>query len=71
MMSEAYTRRDIEGLLTTLMPDADVFLYGTGPDEKRLGLAEIKAQAERDWSQTEAASFDLDWYIVSTAGTVA
>jgi hypothetical protein len=42
-----------EGFLALLVPDPDVFLYGTGADEKRQGLAEIQAQAERDWSQSD------------------
>jgi ketosteroid isomerase-like protein len=46
-------------------------MYGTGADEKRIGLAEIKAQAERDWSQTEAANITFDWTSVSAAGNVA
>ena len=40
-MGEAYARRDKEAFLDLLVPDSDVFLYGTGADEKRRGLAEI------------------------------
>ena len=40
----------IEGFVVLFVPDEDVFLYGTGPDEKHLGLAEIRIQAERDWA---------------------
>ncbi len=70
-MSQAYGQRDINALLATLTPDPDVFLFGTGMDEKRVGQAEIKMQAERDWVQTEAASFDLGHSLVSAAGGVA
>jgi hypothetical protein len=36
-MGEAYARRDKEAFLDLLVPDSDVFLYGTGADEKRRG----------------------------------
>jgi ketosteroid isomerase-like protein len=70
-MSEAYARRDTNGIQAVLAPDSDVVMFGTGADEKRIGVAEIQAQAERDWSQTEAASFQLTECSVSAAGPVA
>jgi uncharacterized protein (TIGR02246 family) len=69
--TEGYARRDLETLLALFAPDADVVLYGTGADEKRVGLAEIRAQAERDWSQSEAVSLTYGWTSVSAAGSVA
>lgn len=68
---DAYARRDIDGLLAAFVPDADVIMIGTGADEKRIGLAEIRAQAERDWAQTEASSLQFGWHSVSAAGSVA
>ena len=70
-LSEGYTRRDMNGLLALLAPDPDVFIFGTGADERRVGLAEIRAQFERDWSQSEAASFQWGRHSVSAAGPVA
>jgi ketosteroid isomerase-like protein len=70
-MSEAYARRDTNGIRAVIAPDSDVVMFGTGADEKRIGVEEIQAQAERDWSQTEAASFQLDECAVSAAGSVA
>jgi ketosteroid isomerase-like protein len=70
-MSEAYARRDIDGIRAVVAPDPDVVMFGTGADEKRVGRAEIQAQAERDWSQTEATSFQLGEHAVSAAGMVA
>lgn len=70
-MADAYARRDASALLATFASDADVVMYGTGADEKRVGLAEIQTQAERDWSQTEAASVTFDWTSISSAGSVA
>jgi len=70
-MAESYTKRDWEGLRAVLAPDPDNVMYGTGADEKRIGLAEIKAQAERDWSQSEAGAFEYGWTSISAAGNVA
>ena len=71
LTSEAYARRDTNGIQAVIAPDSDVVMFGTGADEKRIGVAEIQAQAERDWSQTEAASFQLAECSVSAAGPVA
>jgi ketosteroid isomerase-like protein len=68
---DSYTRRDIKRLLAGIAPDLDVVMYGTGADEKRIGLSEIQAQAERDWSQTDASSFTFGEPSISAAGLVA
>src|SRR5215831_15734695 len=70
-VAAGYARRDMALLRTAFAPDPDVLMYGTGADEKRLGLAEIQVQAERDWSQTETASLTYKWISVSAAGSVA
>jgi ketosteroid isomerase-like protein len=69
--NEAYARRDIDALMALVAPDTDLVLLGTGADERRVGPAELKFQAERDWSQTEALAFELGWNSLSTAGPVA
>ena len=58
-------------LRAAFAPDPDVVMYGTGADEKRVGLAQIQAQAERDWSQAEAAAVTYESIAVSAAGAVA
>lgn len=69
--NDAYRRRDLTELLSLFAPDADVVLIGTGPDERRVGQPEIQAQAERDWAQSDAGSFNWKWHSVSAAGPVA
>lgn len=69
--NEAYARRDVDGILALFAPDPDVVIIGTGQDEKRMGLAEIRAQLERDFAQSEAASIEFGWHSVSRAGSVA
>ncbi|OGO31723.1 MAG: hypothetical protein A2136_10720 [Chloroflexi bacterium RBG_16_54_11] len=70
-VAEGYAKRDLESLRACFAPDPDVVMYGTGADEKRLGLAEIQAQAKRDWSQSEASVLTYGWTSVSAAGSVA
>jgi ketosteroid isomerase-like protein len=67
----AYEQRDLQGLLALFAPDSDVVLVGTGADERRVGLAEIRAQAERDWAQAEAFAVEWGGTWVSAAGPVA
>jgi ketosteroid isomerase-like protein len=69
--NESYRRRDIDALMALFAPDDDQIMFGTGIDEKRIGRDQIKFQAERDWSQTEALAFNLNWHQVSAAGPVA
>ena len=70
-LAESYARRDWESLKALLAPDPENVMFGTQADEKRVGLAEIQAQAERDWSQTEAGAIEYGWTSVSAAGSVA
>src|SRR5262245_63415059 len=64
-------RRDVDGAMAMFADDADVFLYGTGVDEARKGLREIRQQIERDLSQSDAWSWTLGPQSVSSAGAVA
>jgi ketosteroid isomerase-like protein len=70
-LSQAYAKRDPVLLQALFTPDADVVMYGTGADEKRIGVSEVLAQANRDWSQTDSAAIDFQWTSVSAAGPVA
>jgi len=70
-LSEDYAKRDMALLQAAFAPDPDVAMYGTGADEKRIGLAEIQAQIKRDWSQTDAAAITYGLTLVSSAGSVA
>lgn len=68
---ESYSERDIDGVMDFIAPDDDLFLFGTGIDEKRVGPKEFRYQVERDWSQTEALAFNFTSHHVSAAGPVA
>ncbi len=69
--ANAYGQRNMDSLLALLLPDPDVTVIGTGIDEKRIGLSGIKLQVERDWSQSEAVSMEIEPPLVSKAGKVA
>lgn len=69
--AEAFAKRDLNAMLALYAPDPDVIVIGTGGDEKRIGLVEIKALFERDFAQFKDASLKIDWHSVSAAGSVA
>jgi uncharacterized protein (TIGR02246 family) len=68
---EAFTKRDLDAVLSFFAPDPDVIVIGTGGDEKGVGLAEIKNILGRAFAQFEEASFKFGWHSVSAAGSVA
>lgn len=70
-MVDAYGGRDMEALSVAFAPDDDVVMYGTGADERRVGLAEIRAQSQRDWDQSDAIAMRFDSQAISAAGDVA
>ena len=69
--AEAYASRDANRLLDLHAEDADVVMFGSGADERRVGKAAILLQAERDWSQSDSLTLAYDWTSVSAAGPVA
>jgi len=70
-LTDSYKQRDLDKLAACFAPDADTVMYGTGFDEKRIGLDGIRAQARRDWDQTDEISMAFDWTSISAAGPVA
>ena len=68
---EAFNKRDLNRIPSLFAPDPDVVFYGTGADEKGIGLAGVKADWERAFSQSEASSIELNWSSVSAAGSLA
>ena len=70
-LADAFANRSLKAYLECFAPDADVVLYGTGADEKRIGPEQIRTQVERDWAQSESAAMLLHWTSISAAGPVA
>lgn len=67
----AYAGRDLQAMLSCFAPDDDLVLYGTGRDERRVGIAEVRSQVERDWEQTDSIAMRFDSRVISAAGPVA
>ncbi len=65
-----YGKKDIRILLNLFAPDPDVTIIGTGEDEKRTGLDEIKRQFERDFFQSEELNVRFENISVSQLGSV-
>ena len=68
---ESFTKKEINNNLALYASDDDVVLIGTGIDEKCVGLAAIRGEAERAFKQSDEQSIRLGWHLVSAAGSVA
>ena len=64
-LKEAFNNRDLNIISSLFAPDPDVVFYGTGADEKGMGLAGVKADWERAFAQSEESSMELEWSSVS------
>lgn len=65
-----YKAKDADALVRLASGD-DVVVVGTGADEVRFGLAEFRAQAERDFSQADEVEMVVDNLRVTPAGDAA
>jgi len=70
-LAKVYISRDPELLRAVFAPDPDVVMFSPGAGERVVGLSEIVAKAEGDWSRSEAASLEYRRTSVSAAGPVA
>ena len=70
-LAEVYVTRDVGLLRAVFAPDPDLVMYSPGASERFVGISEIQAKAERDWSRSEAASLAYRRTSVSAAGSVA
>jgi ketosteroid isomerase-like protein len=70
-LAEVYVERDVQLLGTVFAPDPDVVMYSPGTKERVVGLSEIQAKADGDWSKSEAAFLAYRRTSVSAAGSVA
>jgi uncharacterized protein (TIGR02246 family) len=70
-LAEVYVTRDLELMATVFAPDPDVVMFSPGSKERFVGLAEIQAKAESDWSRSDAASLAYRRTSVSATGSIA
>jgi ketosteroid isomerase-like protein len=66
-----YEGGDVDAVVDTLLPNADLVLLGTAADERRIGIDGARSQFERDISQSESRSLKIGWTSISAAGDVA
>jgi class 3 adenylate cyclase/ketosteroid isomerase-like protein len=70
-LAEAYSRADTNAFIGLFAPDPEVTLIGTGRDERVVGISQIRALIERDWSQTDAATLEHSRVDVWASGYIA
>ena len=69
--ADAYSRRDLDGVMAHFATDRAPVLFGTGPDERRIGHEDIRAQIQRDFDQSEAITITWGWHRITVSGRVA
>ena len=67
--AQAYSEKNLEGIMATTAED--FFGYGSGPDEEVYGKEQLRAQVERDLSQSDQISMHLGPSHLSGKGDVA
>lgn len=65
-----YRAKDVEGILALASGD-DVVMVGTGADEVCFGLAALRAQTLRDFSQSDALDMTFSRVRVAVGGDAA
>jgi ketosteroid isomerase-like protein len=68
---EAISRHDLEDVMSFLAPDDDLVVYGAEPEEKRIGLDNIRKALEENWLDTDEMDITLNWISISAAENVA
>ncbi len=69
-MADRYAAKDPDGVLV-LFADDEPMVVGTGADEVRFGLAEIRTQVERDLVHADSISMAFEDLSVKVVGDAA
>ena len=69
-VAERYAAGDVDGVVA-LFAGEESLIVGTGADEVRFGLAQIRAQVERDMTQADQMSMRFGDLMVRVAGEAA
>lgn len=70
-MLAAYCARDVRTTLEFFADTPELVCIGSGPREKSLGHAGLRAGLTRDFADTEAMTVSFGWRSVSVSGDVA
>ncbi len=63
--ANAYNTHDIDAIMALWADDPDVLLIGTGPDEKRIGTAEVRRQFAHNFARAKTLLFAFTNAMVS------
>ncbi len=69
-LADRYAAMDADGVVAGLVGEATV-VVGTGVDEVRFGLAEVRALVERDMSQADELALSIENLSVKVFGDAA
>ncbi len=70
-MFEAYKKQDLQGVLSFWAPDPDIYVLGSGTDEKATGTTQFSDHLRRDWAQGKVSGIGVKNFAVSAADSVA
>ena len=70
-MFEAYKKKDLSGVLSYWVTDADLVVIGSGGDEKAVGVGKYVEGLLQDWAQASVTGTGVKIFVVSAAGVVA
>lgn len=65
---DGYKKRNMTYLLSLFTQNAN--MWGSGIDEYRVGLKQIEAQLERDWSQSEQGEIKIESFVPTSNDTL-
>ena len=69
--NEAFMAKDLDAALELFADSPGLVFIGTGEDEKRIGLDELRIQLQRDFEQVGTAAWEWGWRSVFVSGTTA
>lgn len=69
--TDAYRALNLQDALACFAQDGDLVLYGTGADEERIGVEQVRAPVERDRAESDSVALSFGRRSVSSAGPVA
>jgi len=70
-VAEAFENRDLHKMISLFSTSNETVVIGTGADEKKIGVEEIKSLFKRDWAQSEASSIVYNWKSITVEEHVA
>ena len=70
-MWDMYALKDVDKIMSFYLPGPDLFVLGSGPDEKYIGPKRARAGLKRDFKQASQTKVTLANVHVSAAGRVA